>query len=262
MIADPVPRSGELGCGKTPISNYIQSRESSHETERTPEKNNVSKKALIGWGRLALVIALLLFLPAWSLRFWQAWFYWMEFCGAVLIITAYFLKHDKNLVERRLRAGPGAETTTSQKIIQTVGGLFFCSLLVVPGFDHRFQWSGVPLRGVLIGHALVIASFVIVFVVFKENSYAASTVTAEADQQVISTGPYSFVRHPMYAGRVLTFMATPLALGSWWAFLVCIPLCGVVAVRLLNEEQYLSGRLPGYAAYRARVRYRLFPFFW
>jgi protein-S-isoprenylcysteine O-methyltransferase Ste14 len=224
--------------------------------------NSLWKKALIGFIRLQVMLALLLFLPAWSLRFWEAWIYWMLFSGSVLIITLYFLKHDPRLVERRLKVGPGAEPERSQKIIQAIAGMLACALIIVPGFDHRFHWSAVPVPIVLLADVLVVLGLLIVFFVFRENSHAASVVRVEADQQVISTGPYRLVRHPMYAGAVLMFLATPFALGSLWALLVAVPLCGVVVVRLLDEERYLSVNLPGYYAYCQTVRYRLMPLVW
>jgi protein-S-isoprenylcysteine O-methyltransferase Ste14 len=222
----------------------------------------VSRRALSGFIRLQGILALLLFLPAGSLRFWQAWIFWTVFCTSVLVITLYFLRHDPGLVERRLNVGPAAEPQRSQKIIQAIASVLFCTLLIVPGLDHRMHWSTVPIPIVLMGDVLVAIGFAIVFRVFRENRHTASIVTVEAGQQVISTGPYRLVRHPMYAGGALALMAMPFALGSLYALLVAVPLCGVVVARLLNEERYLSAHLPGYDAYRERVRYRLMPPVW
>jgi protein-S-isoprenylcysteine O-methyltransferase Ste14 len=221
-----------------------------------------SKKALMGLVNLQVMLALLLFLPAWSLHFWEAWIFWMLFSASVLFITLYFVKHDPRLVERRLTVGPVAEPEQSQKIIQAIAGLLFCALLMVPGFDHRLHWSAVAALLVLAADVLVVLGLTIVFLVFKENSHAASVVKVEAGQHVISTGPYRVVRHPMYAGGVLAMLATPLALGSLWALLAAVPLCGAIVIRLLDEERYLSAHLPGYAVYRRKVRYRLVPLVW
>jgi protein-S-isoprenylcysteine O-methyltransferase Ste14 len=224
--------------------------------------NNLSKKALMGLLRFQIILAFLLFLPAWSLHFWEAWLYWILFSVSALIITLYFLKHDPRLIERRLAVGPSAEPEKSQKIIQAIAGVLTCALFTTPGFDYRFHWSSVPIFVVLIADALVVLGLLVIFFVFRENSYAASVVKVEANQPVISTGPYQFVRHPMYAGAVLMFLATPFALGSLWALFVAVPLCGVIIVRLLDEERYLSANLPSYNVYCQKVRYRLIPRVW
>jgi protein-S-isoprenylcysteine O-methyltransferase Ste14 len=224
--------------------------------------NSLTKKALLGFVRFEIIFALLLFLPAWSLRFWQAWIYWGLFSVCVLFITLYFLKYDPSLIERRLKVGPSAEQQTSQKIIQAIAGLLFCTLLIIPGIDFRLHWSAVPMPIVLTADMLVALSLCVVFFVFRENSHTGATVKVEVGQTVVSTGPYRFVRHPMYAGGLLGFFATPLALGSLWALAAAVPLCCAMVVRLLNEEQYLSEYLPGYSAYRRKVRSRLIPLVW
>lgn len=233
-----------------------------NETARSIQVNNLASKALTGLVRFQVILAVLLFLPAWSLRFWEAWIYWTLSSASVLIITLYFLKHDPRLIERRLAVGPRAEPLKSQKLIQTITGALWCALMIVPGFDHRWHWSDAPTPMVPIADVLVVLGFLIIFFVFRENSYTAGVVKVETNQQVISTGPYGVVRHPMYAGAALMFLATPVALGSLWALLVAILLCGGLAARLLDEERYLSANLPGYTAYCQKVKYRLVPFVW
>jgi protein-S-isoprenylcysteine O-methyltransferase Ste14 len=224
--------------------------------------STIARRAVRGLVFFQVALAGLLFLPAWSLRFWQAWGYWTLFAVSTLSITLYFLKHDPDLVARRLAAGPGAEPQPSEKIIQGIASVLWCALCVVPGCDHRWHWSAVPTALVLAGDLVVGAAFLGMFRVFRENSYAASVIRVEARQRVIATGPYRFVRHPMYAAGLLMFVATPLALGSWWALLVAVPLGGVIVMRLLDEERYLSAHLPGYEAYRGQVRSRLIPGVW
>ena len=155
------------------------------------------------WRRLAafvLFLALALFAPAGTLRFWQGWVFGFIFVAASCLLGLYFLKYDPALLARRTKAGPRAEQEPAQKIIIGLITAGFLLLLFVPGFDHRWHWSSVPLWLVLVGDAAVAASFVVFFVVMKQNSYAASTVTVEPDQPVVSTGLYGIVRHPMYAG--------------------------------------------------------------
>ncbi len=216
--------------------------------------SELSKKALGGFVKFQMFLALLLFLPAWSLRYWEAWIYWSLFAVSVLAITVYFLRHDPRLIERRLEAGPGAEPTRSQRIIQSITSVFFCALFVISGIDHRLHGSNLPVPVVLSADGLVLLAFLFVFLVFRENRHTAGIVKVEENQPVISTGPYRLVRHPMYAASVLLFLSTPFALGSPWALIVALLLCGAIVVRLRDEERFLSANLPGYDAYCRRVR--------
>ncbi|HET7848671.1 MAG TPA: isoprenylcysteine carboxylmethyltransferase family protein [Pseudolabrys sp.] len=209
-----------------------------------------------------LGLAALLFAPAGTFRFWQAWVYVAIFVAATSTIGIYFLKHDPALIERRMAAGPSAEREPAQKIIMTTVLASFVLLMIIPGFDRRWHWSAVPTWLVLVADAGVAVSFVIFFAVMKQNSYAASTVRVEADQPVISTGLYGVVRHPMYAGALLLIGLTPLALGSYRALLVLIPLAPTLAWRLIDEEHYLKRHLRGYADYCRRTPYRLVPWVW
>jgi protein-S-isoprenylcysteine O-methyltransferase Ste14 len=141
-----------------------------------------------------------------------------------------------------------------------VAGLLLVLVFLVAGFDRHWRWS--PLVRVSIemtADAFVLAAFALIFFVFRANSFAAATVTVENEQQVIDRGPYSVVRHPMYSGAAVLFVATPIALGSLWALVPAVLLCGTLAQRLLDEERYLTAHLPGYREYRQRVRARLIP---
>lgn len=224
--------------------------------------SELSRKALIGFLKFQAFLALILFLPARSFHFWQAWVYWGLFTLSTLAITLYFLKHAPGLIERRLAVGPGAEQEKSQKVIQAAASLFLIALFLVAGLEHRLRGSALPVAVVLSADMFVALGFVIIFFVFRENSHTAAVVKVEADQRVIETGPYRVVRHPMYAGASLLFLATPLALGSPWALIPAVLLCGTMVVRLLHEERFLSANLPGYDAYRFKVRYRLLPLVW
>jgi len=219
-------------------------------------------KAFAGLLRSLLVIAALFFIPAWSLRFWQGWVYLAIMGAASAAIILYLAKYDDALIGRRLKAGPVAEKEKSQKIIQTLTAVSGVVAFLVPGFDFRSHWSDVPAALIVLGDIGVVIGYVIIFLVFRENSYASSIVEVAESQKVISTGPYAVVRHPMYSGAILMFLATPLALGSWWAFIPAAILSAMVAVRLIDEERFLVIHLPGYDAYRLRVRYRLIPGVW
>ena len=224
--------------------------------------NSLTKKSILGLIQLQVILALLLFVPAGTIRWWQGWVYWAVFGGTCAAITAYFLKYDPALVERRMATGPTAERETSQKIIQAIAGLMFFMLMIVPALDHRYHWSKVPSHIVVAGDALVIAALLGFFLVMRENSFAASTIQVEAAQRVISTGPYRFVRHPMYAAGTLLFVGSAFALGSLWALIMAVGVCAAMVARLLDEERFLSANLQGYDDYRRSVRYRLIPMVW
>ena len=223
---------------------------------------NLQRTVVLGLARLQVILMLLIFVPAGTLRFWPGWLFSMVFLASVVFLTFYFLKRDPHLIENRMKAGPGAEQQRSQKIIQAFTGALAALLVIVPGLDHRYGWSSVPAWIVIGANALVLLGFLIIYRVFEENSFAASTIKVEAEQRVISTGPYRLVRHPMYAGGALLLLATPLALGSYWALPVAIAITLAIVVRLLDEERYLSVNLPGYDTYCREVRYRLIPMAW
>jgi protein-S-isoprenylcysteine O-methyltransferase Ste14 len=205
---------------------------------------------------------LVLFLPAWTLHYWQAWLYWLIYAALVLAGTAYLLERDPKLVERRLSVGPAAEKERSQKIIMVFASVVFVLTLIIPGIDHRLHWSDAPAWLALLGQVGVLLGYAMIFWVVRANSYAAATIRVEADQPVVSTGPYAIVRHPMYGGALLMLGLTPLALGSLWGLLMIVPIVAGLAWRLLDEERYLARNLRGYAEYCARIRYRLVPFVW
>lgn len=224
--------------------------------------SNLIGKAIMGLGFLLLVLAIALFVPAGSLSFWQAWVYLAVFAICVILITAYLVRYDRELLAGRVQAGPVAETQRSQQIIQSLASLFFIGVYVVAGLDFRFGWSSVPPVISWVADGFVALGFFFVFLVFRENTYTRATIAVSAEQKVISTGPYSLVRHPMYAGAMLLLVATPIALGSWVALPFVVPLMLVIAVRLLDEEKFLRANLRGYAEYCEKVRYHLIPFVW
>jgi protein-S-isoprenylcysteine O-methyltransferase Ste14 len=224
--------------------------------------SNLIVKTILGFLFLVLILGLALFLSAGSLNFWQAWVYLAVFSGCVILITLYLAKYDQRLLASRVQAGPAAETQKSQQVLQSFASLFFIGLFIVPGLDHRFQWSHVPAALSWLADGLVALSLFIVFLVFRENTYTSATVEVVNEQKVISSGPYSIVRHPMYAGAFLLLLFTPLALGSWVGIPFALPVMAVVIARLLEEEKFLAANLSGYEEYRRKVRYRLIPLVW
>jgi protein-S-isoprenylcysteine O-methyltransferase Ste14 len=225
-------------------------------------KTEIKIKAFFGLVFLLALMWLVLFLPAWTLDFFQAWGFWLTFSISTVIITVYLLKNDMKLLEFRTKAGPTSETQKSQKIIQIFASIFFILLLIVPGFDHRYHWSNVPVSLVILGDVFVLLGFIIVFLVFKENSFASGIIETDKEQKVITTGPYRIVRHPMYTGGLLLLLFTPLALGSYWAIIFAFLLFAIIVIRLLYEEKFLMKNLPGYKEYCEKTRYRLIPLIW
>jgi protein-S-isoprenylcysteine O-methyltransferase Ste14 len=219
-------------------------------------------KTLLGFVELIIIIGLFLFAPAGSFNFWQAWVYSIIFVGSSATITFYLWRNNPGLLVRRVNTGPAAEKEKTQKLIQSFNTILFIAFLVIPAFDHRFGWSNVPLYIVILGDILVILGFFLFFLALRENAFASAIIEVTADQKVITTGPYSIVRHPLYVGGLFMMLGTPLALGSWWGLLMFIPFTLGIVWRLLDEEKFLSRNLPGYKEYCQKVRYRLIPFLW
>jgi protein-S-isoprenylcysteine O-methyltransferase Ste14 len=211
---------------------------------------------------LAVVMGLLLFVPAGSLHYWQAWVYLAIFTGASVLTTLDLMKRDPALLKRRMRGGPTAEKEATQRVVMVFASLGFIALLVVPALDHRFGWSSVSIYAVFGGDLLVALGFYFIVRVYRENTFTSATIEVAAGQQVISTGPYAIVRHPMYASALLYLLGTPLALGSYWGLLALAAMLPFLIWRLCDEERLLARDLPGYPEYQKRVRHRLVPFIW
>jgi len=210
----------------------------------------------------AFLLGLLLFLPAGTFNYWQAWVFIVVFMTSVSIIGVYLSLKDPALLERRKNIGPAAEQSPVQKIIISIAILADLGLLVFCALDYRYGWSPVPPYVSLIGDVLVALGLCIDLLVFKENSYGASNITVEEGQRVISTGPYALVRHPMYAGVLVMVTGIPLALCSWWGLAFLALAVPGLAWRIMDEEKLLKKDLPGYVEYTRKVRYRLVLYIW
>lgn len=222
----------------------------------------LAARTILGFANLILLLAIALFAPAGTLHFWQAWLYLLLFASCSAAITIYLWKRDQVLLSRRVSAGPIAERTRAQRIIQFFASIGFLAVLIVPSLDRRFSWSHVPLWTVLSGDILVVLGFYIVFKVFSVNTFTSGTVEVVEHQTVISTGPYASVRHPMYSGALVMLLGTPLALGSWWGLVAFVLMIAIVVIRLLDEEKLLLAELAGYGNYVSSVKYRLVPLVW
>jgi protein-S-isoprenylcysteine O-methyltransferase Ste14 len=224
--------------------------------------STLKAKAFLGLANLAAVVGVLVFVPAGTWRYREGWVFLVLFSACALAISVYLMRRDPGLLERRVAAGPIAERRTRQKVIQALASTAFLSIIVVPALDRRFGWSHVPLPLVVVGDALVALGFLIVFRVFRENTFASALIEVGTEQKVIDTGPYAWVRHPMYAGALVLLAGIPLALGSFWGLLTLPPFTGIIAWRMLDEETFLERELPGYRQYRGLVRHRLVPGVW
>ncbi len=224
--------------------------------------NKLILQALLSYAIGLIILGLLLFIPAGTLNYWQAWVFIFVFLSSVNAIGVYLSVKDPVLLERRKNVGPAAEQNKAQQIIMSLAMLSIISLLIFCSLDHRFKWSPVPPYISMLGDLLVAVGLLINFLVFKENSFGGATVQTFDDQKVISTGPYALVRHPMYVGVLAMMAGVPMALGSWngLAFLAII-VAGLVW-RIVDEEKTLKRDLPGYIEYMQKVRYRLVPYIW
>ena len=203
-----------------------------------------------------------LFLPAWTFDYWQAWVFIAVFIAASIIPSFYLAVRSPAALQRRLQAGPAAETRPAQRIIVSAIILSVIATLVVSAFDHRFGWSSVPVSITVLGNVLVFLGLSFAQLVIVQNNYAAANVRVEADQPLVSTGLYGVVRHPMYTGTAIMMLGTPLALDSLWGLLCVVASAPVIVARIRDEEQMLTEELAGYAEYKTKVRYRLVPYLW
>ena len=221
-----------------------------------------NQKAFAGLFLLIAAVMAALFIPAGTLHYWQAWIFLAFYFVPALAISFYLMVKDPKLLARRMRGGPVAEKQTAQKIIMSIVSVGFLALLVVPALDHRFGWSHMPASAAFAGNALMSIGWLAIFFVFRENSFSSATIEIADDHKVVSTGPYAWVRHPMYAGAVLMLLGMPVALGSWWGVAVLLAMLPAFVWRMFDEEKLLTENLPGYAEYRQRVRFRLIPGVW
>jgi protein-S-isoprenylcysteine O-methyltransferase Ste14 len=223
-------------------------------------KTGVQLVASSIWG--LAVLGALLFLPAGTLNYWQAWVFIGVFTAATIIPSIYLARTNPAALRRRMRGGPLAEGRAIQKIVIIGAFLDLFAMVVLSVFDHRMGWSSVPAWLCLLGDVLIAAGIGFAMLVIVQNNYAAATVTVETGQFVASRGVYKVVRHPMYVGNVIMMVGIPLALGSYWGLLLVIPGVLVLVSRILDEEKMLTQELGGYLEYMQRVRYRLLPYVW
>ena len=223
------------------------------------DRKQLIKKVVVFFGLSAIILAAMFFLSAGTLDYWQAWVYMAILLGPMFFVVVYFLKKSPDVLERRMRT---KEKEKKQRAIIRLSYPVFLAAFLLPGFDRHYGWSRVPVWLVLVADLIVLAGYLLFVRVMKENRFLSRVVEVDREQEVICTGPYAVVRHPMYAGILPLYLFSPLALGSFWAMIPAAVLPMVIVARILNEEKILGEQLAGYSEYTLQVKYRLIPGIW
>lgn len=217
-------------------------------------------KSFLGLIFLLCIIGGVLFLTFGSFSYNLAWLYLTIFTVSVVWITLYLFFFDKHLLRSRLVVGPVGEKRKTQKVIQSIAGLAFIGVFLISAFDYKNNWSSVPLEFSYVANLFCALAFVLLFFVFKQNTFLSATIEVQEKQHVISTGLYGVVRHPMYTGALVLLLFTPIALGSYYGLIPVIVLIAVIVYRAIDEEKELKQNLSEYQEYCKKVKYRFIPF--
>ena len=207
---------------------------------------------------LAIVMALL-FIPAGTLSYWQAWLFIGILFIPMLIVGIVLISHNPELLRKRLDA---KEKEGEQKSVVAMSSLLFLAMFVIAGLNYRLGWWILPEWLVITGAILFLLGYAMYAEVMRENVWLSRTVEVQNNQQVVDTGLYGIVRHPMYSATLILFLTMPLVLASPWSFVIMLLYVPVVVKRIHNEEMVLKQELGGYKEYIQRIRYRLIPFIW
>lgn len=223
-------------------------------------ENNLLTQALAKFFLGVIILGILIFLPAWSLHYWQGWllmgilFVPMFVAGLVVMLAK-----NPDLLRKCLNA---KEQEAEQKTVVKLSGLLFITAFVVAGLNWRFGWWVLPDWAVWVAAGLFLASYLLYAEALRENTFLSRTIEVQENQKVIDTGLYGIVRHPMYMATTILFLAMPLVLASPFSFLIMLGYIPVIAKRIKNEEKVLEEGLVGYAEYKKKVKYRILPFIW
>ncbi len=222
-------------------------------------KQSLTMQAAVKFLAGAALVALLLFLPAGTLAWRDAWLFLALLFVPIAVVGVVLLRKNPELLEKRLN---GKEKAAQQRGVVGLSGLMFLAGFVLAGLDARFGWTCVPLWLTVAAVVLFLMAYVLYAEVLRENAYLSRTIEVQKGQTVVDTGLYGVVRHPMYAATVLLFLAMPLVLGSWVSFAVFLVYPALMVVRIRHEEALLAKELAGYDAYIQKVRWRMIPFIW
>lgn len=223
------------------------------------ERSALVRKLLVRLSFVPLFILVFTLLPAGTFDYWEVYLYFGILVVPMLFVFRYFLKRDPKFLERRSR---GKEKVRAQKLIQVINLPLFIAGFVIPGLDRRFGWTDIPVEIIIATDIVILGGYLIIFQVFRQNSYASRIVEIDKEQEVITTGLYSIVRHPMYLGVLIMYLPTPLALGSYWGLIPMALLPVSIVLRIINEEEVLKENLKGYREYCLETKYRLIPYVW
>ncbi len=213
------------------------------------------KKIIAGF----VAIGLLLYLPAGTLHYWNAWLFVAVLFVPMIFLGIMMLFKSPKLLEKRLDA---KEKIDEQKWVVALSGIMFVAAFVVAGLNFRFSWHFLPDYVVWIGAVFFLLSYLIYAEVMRENAFLSRTIEIQENQKVIDTGLYGIVRHPMYSATLIMFLSIPLILGSIISFAIMLAYIPIIAVRMNNEEKVLEEGLEGYKEYKQKVRYKVIPFIW
>ena len=206
-----------------------------------------------------VLVGLLLFLPAWSLHYWQGWLLIGILFMPMFIAGLVMMGRNPDLLRKRLDA---REKESEQKTVVALSGLLFIASFAVAGLNWRFQWWVLPNWTVWVAAGLFLLSYLLYAEVLRENTYLSRTIEVQENQKVIDTGLYGIVRHPMYMASTVLFLAMPLVLASPISFFIMLGYLPVIAKRIRNEEKVLEEGLEGYSEYKKKVKYRILPLIW
>lgn len=222
-------------------------------------ENNLLTQALAKFFLGVIILGILIFLPAWSLHYWQGWLLMGILFVPMFVAGLVMLAKNPDLLRKRLNA---KEQEAEQKIVVKLSGLLFITAFVVAGLNWRFGWWVLPDWAVWVAAGLFLASYLLYAEALRENTFLSRTIEVQENQKVIDTGLYGIVRHPMYMATTILFLAMPLVLASPFSFLIMLGYIPVIAKRIKNEEKVLEEGLVGYAEYKKKVKYRILPFIW
>ena len=216
-------------------------------------------QAVLKFALGALLVGLLVFLPAGTIHFFNGWLFMgilfipMFFAGVVMMVK------NPMLLKSRLDA---KEEEKEQSLVVKLSGLMFLVGFIIAGLDYRFGWCILPKSASIVASLIFLIAYCLYAEVLRENTYLSRTIEVQENQKVVDTGLYGIVRHPMYAVTLLLFMSMPLVLGSVFSFIIFLAYPFIIAKRIRHEEEFLEKELDGYAEYKEKVKYRLIPFIW
>ena len=223
------------------------------------EKKKLFAQAISKYLLGVILVGTILFLPAWSFSYWNAWLFMGILFVPMFIAGIVMLGKNPELLQKRLDA---KEKEAEQKSVVASSGLMFLASFIVAGLDWRFGWTNMPNWMVWAATGLFLLSYVLYAEVLRENTYLSRTIEVQENQKVIETGLYGIVRHPMYMATMVLFLSMPLVLGSLYSFIIMLAYIPIIAKRIRNEEKVLEESLPGYKEYKQKVKYKVIPFIW